>query len=114
MLLDVLHSKIHRATLTGADLHYEGSISISKDLIVKAGLKPYQKVLVADIDNGNRFETYVIETDEPNTFCVNGSAARLVHVGDKVIIMAFKYVEEIPDGYEPIVVLMDENNEVIA
>ena len=111
-MVEVLHSKIHRAVLTGADLNYEGSISISRDLIKQANLKPYQKVLVADLENGNRFETYVIVAEEPNTFCVNGSAARLVHPGDKVIIMAFKLVDEIPDGYEPTVLLMNEKNEV--
>ena len=113
-MFEVLHSKIHRATLTGADLNYEGSISISVDLIEKANMKPYQKVLIADLENGNRFETYIIVADTPNTFCVNGSAARMVHPGDKVIIMAFKFVDEIEDGYQPTVLLMNEKNEVYS
>ncbi|MCL2610070.1 MAG: aspartate 1-decarboxylase [Defluviitaleaceae bacterium] len=112
-MIEILHSKIHQGTITGADLHYEGSISISKEYLELTGIKPYQKVLVADIDNGQRFETYVILAEEPNTIVVNGSAARLVHPGDKCIIMAFEYVTEIADNYEPKVIILDEKNNVI-
>jgi len=112
-MIEVLHSKIHGGTITGADLYYEGSISLSKEYLEFTGIKPYQKVLVADIDNGQRFETYVILAEEPNTIIVNGSAARLVHPGDKCIIMAFKYVSELEEGYEPAILILDDKNNMV-
>ena len=88
-MIEILQSKIHKAVVTDANINYEGSITISADLIKLVGLYEFQKVLVVDINNGQRFETYVIETADPNVICLNGAAARLVTVGDLVIIMAF-------------------------
>lgn len=110
---EVLQSKIHKAVVTDANINYEGSITISDELIKLAGLYEYQKVLVVDINNGQRFETYVIRTMDPNVICLNGAAARLVTVGDRVIIMAFKYVESVPNNYQPQIIVLNENNEVI-
>jgi len=69
-MIEILHSKIHKAVVTDANINYEGSITISADLIKSAGLHEYQKVLVVDINNGQRFETYVIETTDANVICV--------------------------------------------
>lgn len=80
-MIEILQSKIHKAVVTDANINYEGSITISADLIKLVGLYEFQKVLVVDINNGQRFETYVIETAVPNVICLNGAAARLVTVG---------------------------------
>ena len=112
-MIQILKAKIHRATVTDANLNYEGSISISDELIEASGIYPYEKVLVADVNNGQRFETYVIKVSVPNTICVNGAAAHLVNIGDKVIIMAYRYIEEgQAEGYMPTVVLVDDNNAI--
>lgn len=110
-MIEILQSKIHRAVITDANINYEGSITISADLIKLAGISEYQKVLVVDIDNGQRFETYVIETADQNVICLNGAAARLVAVGDRVIIMAFKFIDCVPKDYKPIIIVLNENNE---
>ena len=112
-MIEILQSKIHRATVTDANINYEGSITISTDLMKLVGLCEYQKVLVVDINNGQRFETYVIESADRNVICLNGAAARLVTVGDRVIIMAFGLVESVPENYKPKIIVLDENNEVI-
>ncbi len=91
MLINVLKSKVHRATVTEAALHYEGSLTLGPELIRAAGLAVNEKVLIANIDAGTRFETYIIEGAE-GTVCLNGAAARLGQVGDRVIIMAFGLV----------------------
>lgn len=111
-MFEMLYSKIHRAVITDVNIEYTGSITISSTLMSAADIVEYQKVLVADINNGNRFETYVIKSEEKNVVCINGAAARLVAVGDKVIIMAFKYVMDVSNNYTPIVVLVDENNNI--
>ncbi len=115
MYLTVLKSKIHRATVTQSDLNYVGSITIDKTLMDAAGLVEYEKVQIADIDNGNRFETYII-TGEENSgcICLNGAAAKCVEVGDKVIIMAYAQMtpEEIKN-HKPDVVFVNEKNEII-
>ena len=114
MFLKVLRAKIHRATVTQAEVDYVGSITIDQDLIDAAGIVPGECVLVADLDNGARFETYVfLGPRGSGTICVNGAAAKLVSVGDKVIIMAFGYLtpDEAAD-LKPSVVLVDENNRV--
>ena len=89
MFIEILSSKIHRATVTDADVNYVGSISIDEVLIKKANLKLHQKVYIYDVNNGERFSTYVIK-GEPNSgcICLNGAAARKVTKGDKVIIAA--------------------------
>lgn len=110
----MLKSKIHRATVTQSELNYVGSVTIDKNMMDAAGLMEYEKVQIVDIDNGARFETYVI-TGEPDSgcICLNGAAARCVHVGDKIIIMAYAQLlnDEIK-MHRPNVVFVDENNKV--
>ena len=90
MLREMLKSKIHRAVVTEADLHYVGSVTIDRDLMRAADILPNEKVLVADIENGERFETYAFEgAPGSGVICLNGACARLVHVGDRVLIMTF-------------------------
>lgn len=105
----LLKSKIHRATVTEANIEYVGSITIDRSLLAEADIWAGEKVLVSDVDNGSRFETYVVPGD-PGVICVNGAAARLVDVGDRVIIMSFEY------GSEPItpkILLVDKQNKCI-
>lgn len=107
-------SKIHRATVTEADIDYMGSITISTDLMEAADLYPYEKVAVCDIDNGARLETYVIPADGPSgEICLNGAAARLISKGDKVIIISYCMLahEEIAD-FKPKVVFVDDANKI--
>lgn len=112
MLIERLKSKIHRATVTQAELNYVGSITVDSDLMEAADLFEYEKVQIADVDNGARFETYVIAGDAGSgVICLNGAAARCVAVGDKVIIMSYARLapEEIPAN-PPRVVFVDEKN----
>ena len=110
----MLKSKIHRATVTDSNLNYEGSITIAKELIDAAKLFEFQKVSVVDINNGNRFETYVISTDDEGKICVNGAAARLVSKGDLVIIMAYMLIDEDTETMHiPTIVKVDGNNLII-
>ncbi|TCK03910.1 aspartate 1-decarboxylase [Phorcysia thermohydrogeniphila] len=105
-------SKIHRATVTGADLHYEGSITIDSELLKLADILPYEKVDIYNITNGERFSTYVIP-GEPGSgeICLNGAAARKVQKGDLVIIVSYCELEEEEiEDFQPIVVLVDEKN----
>ncbi|SFS07037.1 aspartate 1-decarboxylase [Anaeromicropila populeti] len=115
-MIEMLNSKIHRAVVTDANLNYEGSITIASKLMEAAGLFEFQKVHIVNIDNGQRFETYVIKGDKQGEICLNGAAARLVCIGDKVIIMSYKYVnEEDADKVNPIVVKVHgENNEILS
>ncbi len=108
----MMKSKIHRATVTDADLHYVGSITIDADLLVAADLTEYEQVAVVDIDNGNRLETYVIAgAPGSGDICLNGAAARLVNPGDKVIIISYAdYDETELQAYEPLVVHVDTTN----
>ncbi len=114
MLRKVLRAKIHRATVTQADADYIGSITIDRDLLDAVDLAPGECVLVADIDNSNRFETYVFEGERGSgVICLNGAAAGLVSVGDKIIIIAFGYVEdEDVAKVTPRVILVDDENRV--
>lgn len=112
-MITMLKSKLHRAIVTQADVNYVGSITIDKELMDKVGIYEYEKVSVVDVENGNRFDTYVIAGEKGSRIiCVNGAAARLVSVGDHVIIMAYKLMEEekVKEGYEPTVVFLDRNN----
>lgn len=115
MLLKVLRAKIHRATITHAEVDYVGSITIDRDLLDASGILPGECVLVADLTDGARFETYVMEGDRGSgIICINGAAARLVRVGDLVIIMAFAYVtSDEADGLETELVLVNEKNQVL-
>jgi aspartate 1-decarboxylase len=112
----MLKSKVHRATVTGCDLHYVGSVTLDADLMRAADLLPGELVHVLDIDNGNRFETYVIEgAPGSGEVCLNGAAARLVHTGDRVIVVSYGvYDEEELAVHEPRVVHVDERNAIVA
>jgi len=107
-------SKIHRACITQAELHYEGSLTIDLDLMEVADLLPYEKVSVVNINNGERFETYVIEGKRGSkTMCLNGAAARKAMVGDRIIVISYATMsDEEARVYEPTIVLVDESNTV--
>ncbi len=110
----MLYSKIHRASVSDANLNYVGSITIDIELIKAAELREGQKVDIVNINNGERFSTYVIE-GKNGEICLNGAAARKVQVGDKIIIMAYaQYNQEELLNYTPKVVLVDEKNQIIA
>src|SRR5882757_1378308 len=112
MNLTLMKTKIHRATVTEADLAYEGSITVDAGLLREAGILPYEQVHVYDINNSNRFVTYAIEGEAGSgRICVNGAAARLVHPGDRVIIVAYAQMSlDEARGFKPHVILVDEKN----
>ncbi len=109
-----MKAKLHRATVTQADLHYEGSISIDQDLLDASGILPHEQVDVLDIDNGQRFTTYAIAAPRGSRVIgVNGAAARLVQPGDKLIIITYGQLDAAEArNYAPTVVLLDEGNTV--
>jgi aspartate 1-decarboxylase len=112
MQITVLRSKIHRATVTDADLNYQGSITIDAELCRAARLHPYERVDVYDCNNGERFSTYVI-VGGPGEVCLNGAAARLVQPGDVVIIACYGEIDESEAaGYRPTLVYVDDDNRV--
>lgn len=112
MKINMMYSKIHRATVTEADLDYEGSISIDTTLIKKAKLLVNQKVDIYNCNNGARFSTYVIE-GKKGEICLNGAAARHVQKGDVVIIVAYASMERTDaEKFEPTVVFVDKKNKV--
>lgn len=116
MVLEMFRAKIHRATITDANLHYEGSLTVDEELLQASGIKPYEKVHVVNVNNGARFETYIIKGERgKGDICLNGAAARLGQPGDKVIIIAYAFIkeEEIPEDYEPTVVLVNEENKIV-
>lgn len=110
----MLKSKIHRATVVQSELDYVGSITIDSELLKAAGIEEYEKVQIADVDNGSRFETYTIAGEAGSgMICLNGAAARCVNKGDKVIIMA--YAEMTPQEakhFQPKVVFVDDHNQI--
>lgn len=114
MMLNMLKGKIHRATVVQAEVDYVGSITIDEDLMDAAGILEYEKVQVADVNNGSRLETYVIAGERSSgMICLNGAAARFVSVGDKVIIMCYAQMDQDEArGFKPHVVFVDENNRV--
>lgn len=115
MQVTILKSKIHRATITGADLNYEGSISIDKKLLEAANILPYELVQVVNINNGQRFETYAIE-GRPGCgeISLNGAAARLGHIGDLIIILSYASVSiEEAKKFMPAIVQVDSKNNQI-
>lgn len=116
MLRTVIGGKIHRATITQADLHYVGSITIDEDLLHAAGIVEGEKVQVVDITNGARLETYVITGPAgQGDIKINGAAAHLVNPGDLVIIMSYLLAEEAElIGYQPSVVHVDERNRIVS
>lgn len=113
MLRTVIHSKIHRATVTGTYIDYEGSITIDEYLLEQANIKPYEQVHVLNLSNNERFVTYVIK-GEAHSGCieVNGAAARSVQKNDLLIIINYCQLQEIPDLYQPKVVVVDTNNKI--
>lgn len=114
MQVSMLRSKLHHARVTDANIEYVGSITIDTDLLEAAGMLPYEKVLVVDVENGSRFETYIIPGSAgQREITVNGAAAHLVNIGDRVIILAFAQVDYPPaDSWTPQVVVLDATNEV--
>jgi len=111
----MLKSKIHRATVTGADLHYEGSVTIDRNLMDAADIVSYEKVAVWNVTNGSRLETYAIEGERGSgVICLNGAAARLVAPRDLVIIASFVNMEnEAAATYEPKLVFVDDQNRML-
>lgn len=114
MFRTFLFAKIHRATVTAANVNYVGSITVDCELLKASGIQPYERVQVVDVDNGQRLETYVIAGPAGGgAIELNGAAARLVTVGDKVIIMAYGLVAEpLPETWSPTVLIMDEDNRI--
>lgn len=112
----MLKSKIHRATITGSDLHYVGSITIDADLLDAADIREHELVHVVDVDNGARFETYTIAGERGSgEIKINGAAARLVHTGDTIIVISYaSYSEEELESYEPRVVHVDAENRIVT
>lgn len=115
MLRTMMKSKLHRATVTEANLHYVGSITIDEDLMDAVDIYENEKVQIVDNNNGARFETYVIKGERGSgVICLNGAAARLVQPGDKVIIISYGMMtSEEAKRHKPIVAIMDENNSII-
>ena len=115
MNITLLKAKIHRAVVKQADLDYVGSITIDSRLLRESGILEYEKVEIADIDNGSRFETYAIAGEEGSgIICLNGAAAKCVNVGDKVIIMAYdQMTPEEAKAHKPTVIFVDDNNQIV-
>lgn len=115
MMFEMLYGKIHRATVTDANLSYIGSITIDLDLIEAANLKVGQKVDVVNINNGERISTYVIEGERASqTICLNGAAARKAQIGDKIIIIAYAMIDEKElKDFKPAIVLVDDKNCIV-
>ena len=115
MIIELLKSKIHRATVTEADLNYMGSLTLDEDLIDAAGLKEFEKIQVLDITNGSRLETYIIRGKRGSgKVCINGAAAHLIHEGDLVIIVSYcQLTEDESHNHKPNIVNVDNENKVI-
>jgi len=113
--IEMLYSKIHRATVTDANLNYVGSITIDEELMEAANLLVGQKVDIVNINNGERFSTYVIKGERgKRDICLNGAAARKVHPGDKIIIIAYAQMEiDEAKEFKPAVIIVDDNNNII-
>jgi len=114
MQIEMLQAKIHRATVTDANLNYVGSITIDEELLEASGLRVGQKVEILNINNGERFSTYIILGERgKRDICLNGAAARKVHKGDKVIIVAYgSYDEKELEDYAPTIVFVDDDNNI--
>ncbi len=110
----MLKSKIHRAKITEANLFYEGSFTIDEEILEKANIFPYERVSVVNINNGERFDTYVIPGERgKKDFCLNGAAARKGAVGDSVIIISYCIIDENElKDYKPLIVILDEDNNI--
>ena len=112
MLIHVMRAKIHRATVTDANLHYQGSITLDPDLLDAAGMYPNEKVQVVNVNNGARLDTYIMVGERGSgVVCMNGPAARLAQIGDTVIVIAYAIVDKSEmAGFEPTLVHVDEAN----
>jgi len=114
MNITMLYSKLHRATVTDANLHYVGSITIDVDLLKAAKMRVGQKIDIVNVNNGERFSTYIIPGKSgKKEICLNGAAARKVHKGDKIIIIAYaSMTEEEADAYQPKIVILEDDNSI--
>jgi len=112
MIKKILNAKLHRVKVTGTACDYEGSITIGEDALRESGIKPFESVLVANTNNGIRFETYVMK-GKSGEIIINGAAARLATVGDKLIILSFVWIDD-KDYYDhaPVAVLFDDDNRI--
>jgi aspartate 1-decarboxylase len=114
MLRCILRAKIHIATVTESNLSYEGSITIDETILKKAGVLPYEQVMISNLNNGERFETYVIP-GKKGEICLNGPTARKGIVGDKIIIFCYSYVEDRSlKAFKPKIVLLNEENKIVS
>ncbi|MGR3177921.1 MAG: aspartate 1-decarboxylase [Candidatus Anammoxibacter sp.] len=115
MFIEMCKSKIQPAVVTATELHYEGSITVDRDLMDAVDIIPFEKVHVLNLNNGSRMETYTIEGERGSgTICLNGAAARLAEPGDKVIIISYCSMEKDKAvGWRPKIVIVDENNKII-
>ena len=113
MLRCILRAKIHIATVTESNLSYEGSITLDEVILKKAGILPYEQVMVSNLNNGERFETYVIPGRKGEVF-LNGPTARKGIVGDKIIIFCYSYIEDSKlKGFKPKIIILDEENKIL-
>ena len=114
MNITMLYSKLHRATVTEANLNYVGSITIDVELLKASNMRVGQKIDIVNVNNGERFSTYIISGKAgKRDICLNGAAARKVHVGDKIIIIAYASMsEEEADAYEPKIVILNDDNSI--
>jgi aspartate 1-decarboxylase len=114
MTITMLQSKIHRATITDANLNYVGSITIDRDLLDEASMRVGQKIDIVNINNGERFSTYIIPGERgKRDICLNGAAARKVQIGDKIIIIAYASMsEEEADNYSPKIIILEDDNSI--
>ncbi len=115
MNVQLCKSKIHKARITAADLHYEGSLAIDPDILEEVGMFPYEKILVVNATNGERLETYAIPGERGSkVFCLNGAAAHKGNKGDTITIMSFGILSDAEAAdYKPKVIVLDENNDII-
>ena len=110
----MLKSKLHRAKVTDIQINYEGSIEVDEDLIEKVGIIPYEQVHIFNINNGNRFITYIIPGKRGSkTISVNGAAARLVHINDRIIIVAYGIMKISEEQFRPKIAVLDSDNNII-
>lgn len=115
MLRCMLRAKIHKANVTDSNITYEGSLTVDEALLAAAGIKPYEQVMVSNLNNGERFETYVIPGErDSGVVCLNGPTARKGTIGDKIIVFSYGYYkeDEIKD-FSPEIIRLDENNRII-
>lgn len=114
MFREILKTKLHRLTVTEADLNYEGSITLDENLMDAGDIMEYEKVMIADVTNGNRFETYAIKGIRGSgVVCINGAAAHLAQKGDIIIVFTFTHLEDnLAKNFKPTLVYVDENNNI--